>query len=128
MLDVLVDHSMLSGHVITCFPPLSLTRLVSNFGSVRALGHRRCCSSTTPPSAETICTAAIWSNGIDVPPLGVAVTSVSASQVASWLWLPSRPTTTIANLSRGLDVVAGVLWPFPHKCSSSRYGVPRRGR
>jgi hypothetical protein len=44
-----------------------------------------------PTIGGTICTAAIWSNGIDVLPLGVAVTSVSATQVASWLWLPSRP-------------------------------------
>src|SRR6476646_7429846 len=35
--DPVVDHTVLSGHVITCFPVLLETRLVSSFGSARAV-------------------------------------------------------------------------------------------
>jgi hypothetical protein len=35
--DPVVDHPVLSGHVITCFLSLLETRLVSSFGSARAV-------------------------------------------------------------------------------------------
>ena len=57
------------------------------------------CSRTWPLSAETTCTAAIWSTGVEMLPAGVAVWPGSATQVASRVWLPSRPTTTIASVS-----------------------------
>src|SRR6185312_6773392 len=57
------------------------------------------CRSTFPLSADTTCTAAICSMGIDVLPDGCAVTPVNATQLASCVSLPSRPTTTIATLS-----------------------------
>ena len=46
--------------------------------------HRSRCSRTSPVSAETTCTAAISSIGIDVLPLVIAVTPACAIQVASW--------------------------------------------
>src|SRR5208283_3196775 len=57
------------------------------------------CSRTWPLSAETTCTAAIWSIGVEMLPAGVAVWPGSATQVASRVSLPSRPTTTIARVS-----------------------------
>ena len=59
-------------------------------------------------SAETTCIAAISSIDREVLALGDAVTPLSATQVASWVWLPSRPTT-IASVS-----------PVPSLASRSR--------
>src|ERR1700758_4294478 len=56
-------------------------------------------NSTLPSSTETTCTAAIWSSVNDVLPTGDAVMPANPTHVATWVWLPSRPTTTIASLS-----------------------------
>src|SRR6202171_404546 len=66
-----------------------------------AVSYRLRCRSTFPLSAETICTVAIWSTGIEVLAPGVALAPLTALQVASWSWLPSRATTTLGSLSPG---------------------------
>jgi len=43
--DPVVDQ--LSGHVITCFLPMLETRLVSSFGSARAVWFTRCAAAPT---------------------------------------------------------------------------------
>src|ERR1700727_1445429 len=67
----------------------------------RALGeiYSERSSSTWPLSAETTCTEAISPTGVEMLPVAVAVWPGFATQVANRVWLPSRPTATIASVS-----------------------------
>jgi len=61
---------------------LTVVRLPLNLPRYK-LFHSERCSSTCPLSAETICTAAICSTGVEMLPAGFAVWPGSATQVAS---------------------------------------------
>src|SRR6201993_4845686 len=78
---------------------LPVTRPVSNFGSPPGQIRGFAVTAHLPASAEMICTEAIWSIGIELLPRGDVGTLVGATQVASWVWLPSRPIATIARVS-----------------------------
>src|SRR3981189_2615024 len=86
--------------------PQSVTRLATEFRSLRGPDHSCFSSRTFPESGETSCTAAISSFCIGVVALGSAVAPDSPSHVATWVWLPSRPTTTMPKFCGGAS-----RWP-----------------
>src|SRR5258708_15435213 len=87
--------------------PPSVTRLAKELGSLSGPNHRCFSSRTFPLSGETSCTAAISSFCIGVVALGSAVAPDNPSHVATWVWLPSRPTTTMPRFCAGVLP----LWP-----------------
>src|SRR5436190_404347 len=101
-------------HLLPEPPPV--TRLAAELGSLGGPDHRCASSSTFPLSGETSCTAAISSFCIGVVALGNAVAPDSPSHVATSVWLPSRPTTTMPRFCGGM-VPAWPHSPYEHAMS-----------
>ena len=105
--DDVVNNPMPTGHISPASraPTSDTTR--NGVGFTRVARITGVFSSRTfPSSGETSCTAAISSFCIGVVALGSAVAPDSPSHVATWVWLPSRPTTTMPRFCGG-----GAAWP-----------------